>query len=298
MQDYGYYGPDSVTWKISREAAILLGGTRAVLMQVAHPLVALGVSEHSNYLTDPFGRSWHTFLLGQMLTFGSSTTARSAARTINRLHQHVRGTLPAQAGAYTSGTRYFAGDPELLLWVHATLVDTILLMYPLFVGPLSTAEREQYYQESKAMGRLLGLAPAQMPATVRDLGQYICDMVHSNRLAATPQARQIAHQVLFPPVPRFTRPLLHLNLQMTCAILPEPVRKIYGLEWGRWRQYIFDLSALGIRTILPQLPTQMRELPITRQLIQYGESRSTLRITEEAGGPKFRRCSKERRHLS
>jgi len=281
MQDHGYYGPQSVTWKISREATILLGGTRAVLMQVAHPLVALGVSEHSNYLADPFGRSWRTFLLGQMLTFGSSSTARSAARTINRLHKHVRGTLPAQAGAYTSGTRYFAGDPELLLWVHATLVDTILLMYALFVGPLSAAEQEQYYQESKAMGRLLGLAPAQMPATVRDLRQYVHDMVHSNRLAATPQARQIAQQVLFPPMPRFIRPLLHLNLQMTCAILPAPVREIYGLEWDCWRQSIFDLSALSIRVILPQLPTHMRELSITRHLIQHGESRATLRITEE-----------------
>src|SRR5215470_16455987 len=207
MQDYGYYGPESVTWKISREAAILLGGARAVLMQLAHPLVAMGVSEHSDYMSDPFGRSWHTFLLGQMLTFGSSTTARSAARRINRLHKHVRGILPVEAGAYSSGTHYFAGDPKLLLWVHATLVDTILLMYPLFVGPLSAAEQEQYYQESKAMGRLLGLTNANMPGTARDLQQYVNAMVHSNQLAATPQARELARQVLFPPTPGFIRPI-------------------------------------------------------------------------------------------
>src|SRR6266849_4254924 len=206
MQDYGYYGPESVTWKISREAAILLGGARAVLMQLAHPLVAMGVSEHSNYMSDPFGRSWNTFLLGQMFTFGSSATALRAARTINRLHKHVHGTLPAQAGTYSGGTPYDARDPELLLWVHATLIDTILLTYPLLVGPLSLAEQEQYYQESKAMARLLGLSSADMPKTLGDLRQYVDEMVHSNRLAATPQARRLAHQVLFPPTPTFLRP--------------------------------------------------------------------------------------------
>lgn len=282
MQDHGYYGPESVTWKISREAAILLGGGRAVLMQLAHPLVAMGVSEHSDYMTDPFGRSWNTFLLGQMLTFGSSKTARSAARRINRLHKHVRGTLAAGAGVYSSGTHYFAGDPELLLWVHATLIDTILLMYPLFVGPLSAGEREQYYQESKAMGCLLGLTSTDMPATAWDLQQYINDMVQSNRLAATPQARELARQVLFPPTPRLIYPFLHLNLQMTCAILPQPIREIYGLEWSDWRQYVFELSTSGIRAILPHLPTHMRELPITRQLIENGESKLTLHIVEQS----------------
>src|SRR5215471_12054279 len=106
MQDTGYYGPESVTWKISREAAILLGGARAVLMQLAHPLVAMGVSAHSDYMTDPFGRTERTFVLGELLTFGSLEKARQAARTINRLHFHVYGDLPIDAGAFTKGTRY------------------------------------------------------------------------------------------------------------------------------------------------------------------------------------------------
>jgi len=251
-------------------------------MQLAHPLVAMGVSEHSDYMSDPYGRSWNTFLLGQMLTFGSSATALRAARTINRLHKHVHGTLPAQAGAYSGGTPYDARDPELLLWVHATLIDTILLMYPLFVGPLSTSEQEQYYQESKAMGRLLGLSSVQMPRTVRDLQQYVNDMIHSDRLAATPQARRLAQQVLFPPAPRTIRPLLHLNLQLTCALLPQPIRAIYGLEWGNWRQRAFDVSTWSIRTVMPHLPAHLRELPITRYLMEQGESRWPLRTEERS----------------
>lgn len=249
----------------------MLGGARAVLMQLAHPLVAMGVSEHSSYMTDPFRRTIHTFLLGELLTFGTTSTARQAARTINRLHTHVQGTLSVQAGDHASGTRYFARDPELLLWVHATLVDTILHTYPLFVGPLSLEEQEQYYQESKAMARLLGLSNANMPRTAADLRAYVHKMAYSNRLAATPQARQIVQQVLYPPVPSYLRPFLHFNLQVTCALLPPPIRAIYGLDWGPKRQRAFDLFALLVRKTLPYQPHSLRVIPLTRWLMQHEE---------------------------
>lgn len=273
-RNYGYYGPGSVAWKVGREAMVLFGGARAVLMQLAHPLVAMGVRAHSSYMSDPFGRTERTLMLGEMLTFGSVTRARHAARTINRLHQHVYGTLPATAGAYVGGTHYDARNPELLLWVHATLVDTLLLTYNLFIDPLSREEENQYYQESKSVAHLLSLLPTDMPNTIEDLHRYIHDMVYSNRLAATPQARELARQVLFPPTPAFLRPLLHLNLQLTNALLPQPIREIYGLEWSTCRQRIFDLSARSTRMVLPRLPMGMRELPITRHIIEdtLGES--------------------------
>jgi uncharacterized protein (DUF2236 family) len=271
MKDYGYYGPGSATWKIASEMVITLGGTRAVLMQIAHPLVAMGVNEHSSYMTDPFGRTEHTFVLGQELAFGSMATAREAARTINRLHTNVHGILPDQTGAYSSGTHYKARDPELLLWVHATLIDTILYVYPLFIGRLSEEEQEQYYQESKAMVCLLGLPAADMPQTVKDLRQYVSEMVHSNRLAATPQSRQLARHVLFPRTPAILRPLLHLNAQITCALLPQPVREIYGLEWSTTQQRRFELFVRGIRTLIQKLPTNLRVLPITQRLMRQGE---------------------------
>ncbi len=273
MQDHGYFGRESITWKIAREAILTLGGSRAVLMQLAHPLVAAGVSAHSRYMSDPFGRAENTFMLGQFLTFGSTNTARRAARTINRLHKHVHGTLPTSAGAYAEGESYHASDPELLLWVHATLIDTILLIYPMFIGPLSQDEQEQYYQESKTMVQLLGLSAADMPATVRDLRCYVHEMVVSNRLAATPQARQLAHQVLYPPVPMVLQPFLHLNRYITCALLPPSIRQIYGLEWNHKQQKIYDLSIAGARTIIPHLPTSLRVLPVTQQIMQYGSTR-------------------------
>jgi len=271
MKDYGYFGPDSVTWKIASEAVITLGGSRAVLMQLAHPLVAVGVSAHSSYMTDPFGRSARTFILGQMLAFGSRATAHRAARTINRLHTHVYGTLPEQAGAYIKGAPYKARDPELLLWVHATLIDTILYTYPLFVRPLSQEEQEQYYQESKTLVHLLGLSYTDMPNTVKDLQQYVDEMVHSNLLAATPQSRQLAQQLLFPRTPAILRPLLHLNCLITCALLPQPIREIYGMEWSATQQRAFDLLARSIRIVILRLPTSLRVFPITRNMMRQGE---------------------------
>ncbi len=273
MQKHGYFGSESITWKIGQEFILLLGGARAVLMQLAHPLVALGVSEHSSYLTDPLQRTEHTFLLGQMLTFGPTATARQAARTINSLHKHVHGTLPMDAGAYAHNTYYSARDPKLLLWVHATLADTILRTYPLFVGPLTYEEQNQYYQESKMMGYLLGLTKADMPSTVNDLYAYVHDMVYSNQLAATPQAKQIVQQVLYPPIPNVLRPLLHLNVQITSALLPQPVREIYGLTWGSKRQKAFDIAAIGIRKTYPHFPDKLRVFPITRGMMRQEEKK-------------------------
>jgi len=273
MQKNSISSSGSMTWKITSEAAITLGGTRAVLMQIAHPLVAMGVSAHSSYMSDPFGRTEKTFILGQKITFGSTRTMHEAARTINRLHTHVYGTLPMHAGAFESGTPYKARDPELLLWVHASLIDTILLLYPLLIGPLSSAEQDEYYQESKETARLLGLSPKDMPATAQDLQRYVHDMVYSDRLAATPQARQLAQQVLYPPTPSFLRPLLHFNTYFTCALLPPPIREIYGLEWNGYQQRAVDLTIAGMRTIIPRLPFALRVLPITKRLMEHGELR-------------------------
>ena len=265
--DYGFYGPGSVAWKVGREVAVLLGGSRAVLMQLAHPLVAMGVSKHSSYMSDPFGRAERTFMHGEWLMFGSLEKARKAAREINHLHKGVHGTLPIEAGAFRPGTPYDARYPELLLWVHATLVDTLLLCYDLFIGPLTLAEQDEYYQQSKEVAHLLGLVPQKMPGTVGDLRAYVHNVVHSNALAATPQARRLVQQVLFPPAPALLRPAMHLNYQLTCALLPQPVREIYGIEWGERRQHVFEVSAWGMRQVIPRLPMRLRELPVTRRII-------------------------------
>lgn len=265
--DHGYYGPGSVAWQVGREAAVLLGGSRAVLMQLAHPLVAMGVSRHSSYMSDPFGRAMRTFMHGEWLMFGSMEKARRSAREINNLHKGVHGALPIEAGAFRAGTPYDARYPELLLWVHATLVDTLLLCYDLFIGPLTPTQQDEYYQQSKEVAHLLGLLPQKMPGSVDDLRAYVHETVHSEALAATPHARRLAQQVLFPPAPSILRPAMHLNYQLTAALLPQPVRDIFGITWDVRRQRIFDASAWGMRQVIPRLPMRLRELPVTRRII-------------------------------
>ena len=266
-KDFGLYGPGSSAWKIGREVAVLLGGSRAVLMQLAHPLVAMGVYAHSSYMSDPFGRAKRTFMHGEYLMFGSLEKARRAAREINHLHRGVHGSLPTEAGAFSTGARYDARNPELLLWVHATLVDTLLLCYQLFLGPLSYEVQDDYYQQSKAEAHLLGLPPEKMPGSVRDLQAYVQEMVFSSKLAPTPQGRRLAQQVLFPPAPSILRPALHLNYQITSALLPQPVRDIFGIEWNEGRQKVFEASVWGLRKVLPRLPMKLRELPVTRRIM-------------------------------
>jgi uncharacterized protein (DUF2236 family) len=260
----GYFGPDSITWRIGREAVLLLGGGRATLMQLAHPLVAAGVGQHSSYSRAPWARVAQTLQLTQTITFGTRTQARQAARTINRMHIGVTGTLTDAAGDIPQGTPYRARDPDLLLWVLATLVDTVLLLYPLLVEPLSRAEMEQYYQESKQFGALLGLPKGATPATLADFEAYMYWMLAGNTLAITPEARNVARLVMHMPAPPAVRPFLAATEQITVAILPPRLREMYGLSWDWRREALFRAWVASTRRMIRRLPPVLRELPMAR----------------------------------
>lgn len=260
----GYFGPASVTWSRAGEAALMLGGGRAVLMQLAHPLVAAGVGQHSGYATDPWRRTTETTRLMLALTFGTRSQAREAARTINRLHGDVAGSLTHEAGAVRAGAPYFARDPELLLWVYATLVDTTRLMTRLLFKPLSPAAEEQYYQESKRVVALLGLPAARTPATLADFHAYMTGMLAGAQLAWTPEAQRVADIVMHMPVPLALRPALLAAEQVTIGLLPARVREIYGLRWDRYRQAALDLSFASLRLALAAVPAPLRQMPAAR----------------------------------
>src|SRR5262249_54344515 len=151
---------------------------------------------------------------------------------VNRLHLGVTGRLTSDAGAFAAGTPYAAHDPELMRWVFATLVDTGLLLYPLFFAPLTAAEQERYYQESRRSVTLLGLSLANTPATLADFRGYMARMLASDQLAATPEALDVARTMMRMPAPAPLRPLLWaVNVtyeQATVALLPPRLRQMYG----------------------------------------------------------------------
>ena len=244
-------GPGSISWRVNREAALLLGGARALLMQVAHPKVAAGVADHSDFEHDPLGRLNRTLELSLALTFGTPAEVRRAAERINRTHRRV------------TGPGYRALDPELLLWVDATLIDSALLTYRTFVGPLSRAEAESYYQEAKPIGGLLGIPRHLYPATLAGFEGYLERML-AGPVQPDEIGRRLARLVLRPrigPLPGDAFAPLDV---ITAGLLPEGLRKAYGLPWGRPSRALFRAAAAVLPALLKATPGRLRLVPPAR----------------------------------
>ena len=225
----GLFGPGSVAWRIDREVVVLAGGSCALLMQAAHPVVAAGVIEHSTYATDPFGRLRRTLSASFDVVFGSRTRAEAAIRRVNAVHRRVRGVRP------DDGSPYSAADPEALLWVHATLIDTALRVYGRFVAPLTSTDEQAYHDEATRVAVLLGVPEGTVPGTIGELRAWMAAMVDDGRVRVTPAASEIARTVLYPLgwMPRTAWDAVHL---VSLATLPPELRRQYGFGWSPARE--------------------------------------------------------------
>ena len=172
----GLFGPGSVSWQVDRELVVLAGGSCALLLQAAHPIVAAGVAEHSTYASDPFGRLLRTLTSSFDVVFGTRTEAEATIRRVNAIHASVRGRLP------DDGTPYSALDPEALLWVHATLVDTALRVYGRFVRPLTAAQEQGYHEEAGEVAVRLGVVPDSLPPDIAALRKWMDRMIASGQV--------------------------------------------------------------------------------------------------------------------
>lgn len=273
----GFFGPESMTWRLAAESALLLGGGRAVLMQLAHPLVAAGVGQHSSWSRDPWGRTRKTIELTQQIAFGTRTEAREAARFINHLHASVSGTVGWQTPQFDAATPYDARDPALLFWVLATLVDTIFTLYPLLVGPLTAEEKARYYEEAVRSATLLGMPASVAPASVAAFRLYMREMLASDTMAITPEAQHVARVVMHMPAPFVVRPVLLGAEQITIGLLPPRIRALYGFTWDWRRQLLLDAWARGTREVYSRLPESLRIMPAARA------ARRRMRSAEVAG---------------
>src|SRR5919106_529984 len=200
--DAGLFGPSSVSWRVHRETTVLFGGARALLMHGAHPLVIAGARETGFYERNPWRRLERTLFLTYSLTFGTREEALAAAERINEVHRRVRGVDPV------TGKSYNAMDPDLLLWVHACLVDSALLFERLTVGRLTPEERERFHREQMSGAELLGLSRERIPPTVAALRAYIARVVAGDDLRVTDASRRVAALVRTPPTEAEWRPVL------------------------------------------------------------------------------------------
>jgi uncharacterized protein (DUF2236 family) len=254
----GLFGPTSTVWRVERELAVLVGGgSRALLMQVAHPKIAAAVLEHSRFRSDPLGRLRDTLDAAYAFTFGETERARQAVGSVNRIHAHVRGTTP-------DGEPYSALDPHLLLWVYATLMDTSLVAYETFVAPLSEEARERYYVEGRDAGRIWGIPPGEFPATLADLRAWMTEMIDTGEVAVSDQGREVGRAILHPPLWWLPPPVTLPMELLTIWLLPPALRAGFGCTWGPRREAAMRRVAALSRVVVPHLPSLARELPVAR----------------------------------
>jgi len=246
--------------RVHREQIIALSGPRALLMQAAHPVAFAGFFKSTGALDDPYARLRRTANVLHLITYGDRAAADRATARVRAVHRRVRGALTEPAGRFPAGTPWAADDPELLLWIIATLVDSALLVHQRYVGELTRAERQAYWDDYRVVGGLFGLRDHEMPETIEDLEAYMDEMLRGDVLHVSEEARELAIQiVLRPPVPLQVRPLLELANFITVGLLPAGIRRQYELGWDPVRGLMLRVGAeYAKRLLVPVLPRRVR----------------------------------------
>ncbi len=274
----GLFGPDSVSGKINREAGLFLAAGRATLLQLAHPWVAAAIAEHSKTLHDPIGRFHQTFRVMFTMSFGSVEQAIAVARHLHTRHQGIHGALPQAVGSFVAGSRYEANEVRALLWVYATLIDSTVMAYDLVLPALTSAEREQYYSESRIAAAFFGLAHDVFPSNWEAFAKYKESMYSSDTLAVNPVARHLAEQVLsgagsWLRIPSWYRAL-------TSHLLPARLREEFGLIYGEREKQFAERALEWIGRLYHRLPDGVRFVGPYREALARlnGKSRPSLSV--------------------
>jgi uncharacterized protein (DUF2236 family) len=263
--DAGLFGPGSEVWRIGRERILIAAGPAALLLQLSHPLVAAGVAEHTAFRADPLHRLRATLDATLMVVFGDTKQAAAAAARVRRRHRQVTGRTPTAVGRFPAGTHYRADDPQLALWVHATLVWTALEFYDGLISPLSPQRRASYQSEMSRFGALFGVPKELLPGNYAQLERYVRSMDEDGVLEVGPQARALAEEVLGAGAAGLAWPMGipggALVRVLAAGLLPPRLRAGYGLRWGWLEQQSFSTARLVGKTVMPALPPRTRFWP-------------------------------------
>jgi uncharacterized protein (DUF2236 family) len=219
--DDGFFGPASVAWQVSADLAPPVAGLRALLMQALHPLAMAGVDQHSGWRRDPVGRLAATSTYLATITFGGRAAAAAAAARVRGVHDHVRGVDAV------TGRPYAAGDPALLLWVHAALVQSSLAAGQAFGTPLSADDSDRHVAEMMVAAELVGVPRPLIPASIAELDRYVASV--QPELRCTPAARESMAYLLDPPgLDQELAGFWQDVRDGAIAVLPEWAREMYG----------------------------------------------------------------------
>jgi uncharacterized protein (DUF2236 family) len=256
-----------VAWRINGERLMLLGWTRAILMQLAHPLIAAGVYDHSSFRANPrtaVARLRHTVGAMLALTFGDEREQARAYDGIRTIHRRVNGHLPQATGRFPAGTPYSAEDPDLVLWVHVTLMESIPLVYERLIAPLTIAERDAYCTDAARVALALGARDADVPRSWAGVRRHLDDTIATGTIAVSPQARELSQALLAPRFPVIAAPATWINRLFSVGDLPPFLRAQYGLSWTeRDDRALTRVSGL-IRALRPGTPGAIAIWPQAR----------------------------------
>jgi uncharacterized protein (DUF2236 family) len=257
-----------ISRRINAERVLIIAWLRAILLQLAHPLIAAGVAEYSTFRGSTKAavfRLHQTINAMLAISFGGDPERTAALDGIRAIHRRVHGTLPIACGPFAAGTRYSAEDPELLLWVHVTLVESVLLGYQQLVGPLTAAERDQYCAESAEVAVALGARTEAVPRAWDALRGTVERGCASETIVVSEQARTLAAALLTPFGGWFGRSAISPILSLLAAgQLPSTVRSQYGFAWNSTRGWRFMRVMALLRAIRRRTPRPIAWWPAAR----------------------------------
>jgi uncharacterized protein (DUF2236 family) len=260
----GLFGPGSVSWTLASDVAIFAGGGRAALLQLAHPMVAYAIDHHSRTRADVFGRFQRTFDHVFAMAYGELDVAFAAARRVHNIHARVHGVIPEAVGGWAAGTPYHANDADALRWVHATLVDTTIVIRELLDGALPPDVLDRYVIESNRFAALFGIPRALLPDGYAAHAAYMRDMLASDRIAVAPCAREMAvflfgrGRASTSSPGRAQTPVGRIGELVTCELLPPHLAAQFGLR-GAPRRTRAAIAAFG--ALYRRLPRRTVMLP-------------------------------------
>ena len=258
----GFFGPGSASWRMNADAVTYLGGVRALLLQVAHPKVAQGVADHSNFESDPLARLRGTFRTVHAIVFGDREKAIAASVSLHRMHDSITGRL-SEPSIYFDDPEYSANDPELQRWVWATLVDSAMYVHRLLLPEKPSGFWRQFYEESKLFAEILGLPLPSLPPRLGDFYLWVSRTLNAPVLGSTETSRRVAAAVVRgPALLRGTRPVIH---GLAGGMLPETLVRRLGLRWNTTTKVTYRASILAARTLVAGLSEPRRALPIARR---------------------------------
>jgi uncharacterized protein (DUF2236 family) len=247
-----------VSRRINAERLLLVAWLRAMLLQLAHPLIAAGVAEHSTFrggTSAAFARLRQTVQAMLSLTYGTESERDAALDLIRAIHRRVHGTLTNACGSFPAGTRYSAEDPALLTWVHATLIESMVLAYEALVEPLTAGERDRYCDDAAEVAVALGASPDGVPRSWAAVEAYLESRYRSGEIVVGQQALTLAAALVSPSGGRLSRWLVAPSASVVAAgLLPPHVRRQYGFAWNRRRERQFTRTIALLRLMRRGLP--------------------------------------------